>query len=1042
MPRWGMMRTVDMGIDETGLKDEGVDVLLDFSDDGNAPRAFAYPFPIMDAEPLGDSADTPPVDTFRELERDCVREERWEDLAVLLIERAGSHQDATASAHHLVRAAQVFETKLGDTDRAFVALLAALKEVPSNDEVARELARLATVHDRWQELLARCEILVGEIDSQSQRADLLVTMACWYERDQGDPVEAEKSLEAAMSADPTNYTALRSLVLLHGQRGDWHRAAAYLTCAAGNAVDPFDSVEFALDAAEIYRDQLHDMEGAVEQYTRVLEMSPGHPKAVAALAEAAWQREDWSAATSLLEDMAGSAKVAMEETAGLWRKAAWSAQMTGEMERARGGYRRAFAVLPTHLPTLQSWSQLAGEQGWWQDVLTTVPRLLALAGERMTPVERATHLMRLGRAHMALRDSAAGTTAFMEALQFAPDLPGAREALVDATAKMEGRGPTNAAALVEQYRTLLHGTLPPDERFEIICKIGRLQREELNDQPAALGTFLQAAQLRPDDVGVLHELVEIHTFNRHWSRAVDVLERLVRLTVGRDKSCYLVALASILHHELDSPDEAVALYDQALDEDPSDRRTFDRLEHMLIERQDWRELARAYRRMIKRLGASPSPESRVWLLAVWRALADTCRQHLLDVQAAVAAYEVCVSLAPEDPRQREALAEACESQGQEGFSQAVGAREHLLAVAGNAEAAVRQIRALALLYSKYGQYDRAFCACAGLCALTKANTHERAYYERGATAGVPVARTVLTEKIWQGRICPSRENRLISQVMAAVAPGVITARAKEASSFGIDVRLSINPEMDSSFVSRLLVYVSRLIGVPLPAIYAPPGASGEIDLVVLLNEDRPVPAFVLGRDLVAGRTQQELAFLLTKKVVGLRADHFLFWPQLVPTLSELRVIFAAAIKLVQPKFELPEVDAADVRKYLSFLHRVLPPSQVALIAVAVGPVFDGTANLDLAAWAAVSDEVANRAGLLACGDIVAGAREIVREARAFRRRPEEAILDLVRWGTSSDYLDLRSHLGVALVQDEANTPPVARSFSDLGALIDRRVLPR
>jgi tetratricopeptide (TPR) repeat protein len=1028
-----------MGIDETRLKDEGVDVLLDFSDDGNGSRAFAYPFPIMDAEPLGDSADTPPVDTFRELERDCVREERWEDLAVLLVERAGSTRDPTASARHLVRAAQVFETKLSDADRAFVALLAALKELPSNDEVARELARLATVHDRWQELLARCEILLGEINSQSQRADLLVTMACWYERDQGDPVEAEKSLEAAMSADPTNYTALRSLVLLHGQRGDWHRAAAYLTCAAGNAVDPFDSVEFALDAAEIYRDQLHDMEGAVEQYTRVLEMSPGHPKAVAALAEAAWQREDWSAATSLLEDMAGSAKLAMEETASLWQKAAWSAQMTGEMERARGGYRRAFGVLPTHLPTLQSWSQLAGEQGWWQDVLTTVPRLLAQAGDRMTPVERATHLMRLGRAHMALRDSAAGTAAFTEALHFAPDLPGAREALVEATAKMEGRGPANAAALVEQYRTLLHSTQSNDERFDIICKIGRLQREELNDQPAALGTFLQAAQLRPDDVGVLHELVEIHTANRHWSRAVDMLERLVRLTVGREKACYLATLASILHRELDAPDEAVALYDQALDEDPTDRRTFERIEHMLVERQDWRELARAYRRMIKRLGASPSPESRVWLLAVWRALADTCRQHLLDIQAAVAAYEVCVSLAPDDPRQREALAEACESQGQEGFSQAVAAREHLLAAAGNAEAAVRQIRALAHLYSKYGQHDRAFCACAGLCALTKANAHERAYYERGASAGVPVSRTFLTEKLWQGRICPARENRLISQVMAAVAPGVITARAKEAASHGIDIHRYIDPDTDPSFVSRLLVYVSRLIGVPLPAIYAPPGAPGEIDLVILLNDTRPVPAFVLGRDLVAGRTQQELAFLLTKKIVGLRADHFLLWPQLVPTLSELRVIFAAAIKLVQPKFDLPDVDPAAVRKYLSFLHRVLPSSQVALIAAAVGPVFDGTANLDLAAWAAVSDEVANRAGLLACGDIVASAREIVREARAFRRRPEEAILDLVRWGTSSDYLDLRADLGVALVQDEARTPPIARSFSDLGRLIDRGI---
>ncbi len=1031
-----------MGIDETSLKDDGVDVLLDFSDDENGSHAFAYPFPIMDADPMGDSAATPPVDTFRELERDCVREERWEDLALLLVERAGSNRDAAAGARHLVRAAQVFETKLGDADRAFVALLAALKELPSSDEVARELARLATVHDRWQELLARCEILVGEVASQPLRADLLVTMACWYERDLGDPVAAEKSLEAAMSADPTNYTALRSLVLLHGQRGDWHRAAAYLTCAAGNAVDPFDSVEFALDAAEIYRDQLHDMEGAVEQYTRVLEMSPGHPKAVAALADAAWQRKDWSAATSLLEDMAGSAKLAMEETASLWQKAAWSAQMTGEMERARSGYRRAFGVLPTHLPTLQTWSQLAGEQGWWQDVLTTVPRVLAQAGDRMTPAERATHLMRLGRAHMALRDSAAGTAAFTEALHFAPDLPGARAALIEATDKMEGRGPANAAVLVEQYRTLLHGTQSNDERFDIICKIGRLQREELNDQPAALGTFLQAAQLRPDDIIVLHELVEIHTANRHWSRAVDVLERLVHLTVGRDKACYLSALASILHRELDAPDEAVALYDQALDEDPADHRTFGRIEHLLIERQDWRELARAYRRMIKRLGASPSSESRVWLLAVWRALADTCREHLLDSQAAVAAYEVCVSLAPDDPRLREALAEACEAQGQEGFSQAVAAREHLLAAAGNVDAAVRQIRALALLYSKYGQHDRAFCACAGLCALTKANTHERAYYERGASAEIPVARTYLSEKLWQGRICPSRENRLISQVMAAVAPGVITARAKEAASYGIDLHHAIDPNTDASFVSRLLVYVSRLIGVPLPAIYAPPGAPGEIDLLVLLNDARPVPAFVLGRDLVAGRTQQELAFLLTKKIVGLRADHFLLWPQLVPTLGELRVVFAAAIRLVQPKFDLPNVDPVAVRQYLSFLQRVLPQSQVALVAAAVGPVFDGAASLDLAAWSAVSDEVANRAGLLACGDIVASAREIVREARAFRRRPEEAILDLVRWGTSSDYLDLRADLGVALVPEEARTPPIARSFSDLGGLIGRGTLPR
>jgi hypothetical protein len=262
------------------------------------------------------------------------------------------------------------------------------------------------------------------------------------------------------------------------------------------------------------------------------------------------------------------------------------------------------------------------------------------------------------------------------------------------------------------------------------------------------------------------------------------------------------------------------------------------------------------------------------------------------------------------------------------------------------------------------------------------------------------------------------------------------ARAKDASAYGIEAKYRAAVEGDPSFVSRLLVYVSRLIGVPLPAIYVPPGAPGEIDLVVLLEDGKPVPALVLGRDLVVGRSHQELAFLLTKKLVGLRADHFLLWPQIVPNLSELQAILAAAIKLVQPKFELLEADHGAVRKYVSYLHKVLPATQIELIAGAAAPLLAGTVKLDLTAWLAEADESANRAGVLACGDVVAAAREIVREARAHHTRPEQTILNLVRWGVCSDYLDLRAHLGLAMVAAESSTPPVAHSFSELGGLFD------
>jgi tetratricopeptide (TPR) repeat protein len=170
------------------------------------------------------------------------------------VERAASASDAGERTRCLVRAAQVFDTNLGETDRAFVTLLAALREDPADDGLRGELARLATVHNRWDDLLARCDALAAELDLGA-RAELLVATAMWHEHDLGDLPAAEKALEAAMAADASNFTAVRALVILHGQRGDWHRAAAYLTCAAGNAVDPFDSIELALDAADIYRDQ-------------------------------------------------------------------------------------------------------------------------------------------------------------------------------------------------------------------------------------------------------------------------------------------------------------------------------------------------------------------------------------------------------------------------------------------------------------------------------------------------------------------------------------------------------------------------------------------------------------------------------------------------------------------------------------------------------------------------------------------------------------------------------------------------------------------
>ena len=59
---------------------------------------------------------------------------------------------------------------------------------------------------------------------------------------------------------------------------------------------------------------------------------------------------------------------------------------------------------------------------------------------------------------------------------------------------------------------------------------------------------------------------------------------------------------NILNYELRAPDEAVDVYNQALDEDPDDLKTFERIEKILGAKRAWRDEARNFRRMIKRLG--------------------------------------------------------------------------------------------------------------------------------------------------------------------------------------------------------------------------------------------------------------------------------------------------------------------------------------------------------------------------------------------------------------------------------------------------------
>ena len=264
----------------------------------------------------------------------------------------------------------------------------------------------------------------------------------------------------------------------------------------------------------------------------------------------------------------------------------------------------------------------------------------------------------------------------------------------------------------------------------------------------------------------------------------------------------------------------------------------------------------------------------------------------------------------------------------------------------------------------------------------------------------------------------------MSHVLAVVSAGVAMARAKDAASLGLNPAQKVDLATDRSAVGQLIGYACHVLGVALPPVYVSQESEGELELRVVLEGQQVMPSFLLGRNLLANRSEKELAFFLARKLSRLRADQFLLSPEVVPTLGELRVIVAAAVKLVHPEFELPGTDAASVQKYAAFLQRTVQPLTLASATAAIEQIVADPGRVDLDAWAAGANQSADRAGLLLCVDTVSAVREVLRSSETQGGDAESAIKDLIRWSVTGDYLDLREQLGLS--SEVAQAPTVRK----------------
>jgi hypothetical protein len=472
------------------------------------------------------------------------------------------------------------------------------------------------------------------------------------------------------------------------------------------------------------------------------------------------------------------------------------------------------------------------------------------------------------------------------------------------------------------------------------------------------------------------------------------------------------AAALIARDELDDGSLAVDKLGAALDDAPLTAGAFDALDDLLAERGDWKQLARAYRRQLARLGDA-APEV---LRELWARLGDVCLDHLADRAAATEAYQVACELAPADLVRRERLAELYLAAGDARRRDAIAELQVLL---GHATDRVELYKALASLYLAEHELDKAWCVAQVLVLLGAAGHDERRLYERFRSAPFPPAPRRLTDELWQKAIVHPGEDRRVGEIFAVVGGALAAETAQPAAAFGLAPEARVDLGHDRRLISQIVAYASGVLALdPAPMLWLDDAGDGlRIANTVGLGADRSrlVPSLLAGTARLGKVSERALAFEVGKRLAYLRKDRFVALA--VATLPRLETAFAAA-RLAAG--ELSGEASDDTRKLAAVLRAEVAGPVLEQIGGRSAGLGDPTGDGRVAGWRAATDLTGNRAGFIVANDLEAAARAIATEGATLSGLGvKDRLRDLLGYAASEAYFAVRRHLGLQVRDAEA-----------------------
>jgi tetratricopeptide (TPR) repeat protein len=476
------------------------------------------------------------------------------------------------------RIAEVQIDKIGDHQIGFASLGRALRADPHSEEIQERLEGLVAELERFDEMVALYEDLLDELTDPVRVVELAEKAAEWAFQRLDDVERATQLYERVLEVEPDREAALEGLEAVARRAGRDEELADVLERRADIVFDADEQRAILLELAGVATD-LEDYQRAADAYQQALLLDEGDTEVMRQLVGLYEVTDQYEELVDVLDRLRTHVDDVGELVQLNMELARYCQHFLDEPDRAVGAYRQVLEHDPDHLSALERLEALYCEQERWDELQSILRQSLELAEARDDEHEIARLAVELGSvAYEQFGDIDPAIEWFDRALEIQSGHPDVLEALEEIYRQEE-----QWDELMELFDDQLAEAEDDETRADLVCEMGRINLEYLDDPATAEEYLSRAAELDPENEKVLEMRARLCREREAWTELLEVFAaRLDRAATLEDELALKRERAELYERDLDQPEDAIRDYRAILEVHPLDVDILGRL-HELYE---------------------------------------------------------------------------------------------------------------------------------------------------------------------------------------------------------------------------------------------------------------------------------------------------------------------------------------------------------------------------------------------------------------------------------------------------------------------------